>query len=519
MNDSSPPNLGLIDGVPARELLEGLGELHGSVIVADERGLVVWTSRRLDRLTGGRAESIDKPLATLCQRFVEATSPEVKAACHETVDFEQLSAQIEGVLSRLDEDETIVDCALLDDRDRSSTELSAFRVESRVEVRSKPPREDVSIPLYVIILRPRSGAHAQEPALASAPTERRQILDEHPEATLAIDPLGFINYANTRAAELLGTNHGALIDTPITIHLPMRAVAPAGANGSPQREAGEPERSVVELAQPDGHVAWIEVSSRRLEDETGAPLGRVLALRDTTQQQRMIERFRQKIHSLESYVHTVSHDLRSPLVALLGFTRLMKQDYSTRLDEKGHRFLERIEQAGTNMNRMTRDLLELSTRDTDSSSSAPLCDPRDVLIEVQAELKPRLEKLGIDLLLPSAPPLVQCDRTQLYQIFSNLIGNAVRHMGSVPNPRIEVSIGQIPEKRMIMVSDNGRGIDEDVQPTIFDAFRSIPRGDEAPSTGVGLSIVKKIARAHGGHVDVDSTPGEGATFTVVLEHH
>ncbi|MDP6977862.1 MAG: PAS domain-containing sensor histidine kinase [Myxococcota bacterium] len=518
MNDSSPPNLGLIDGVPARELLDGLGELHGSVLVTDERGLVVWTSRCLDRLTGGRVESVDKPLATLCQRFMEGTSSRSKATMAPPLDVERLSARIEGVLSQLEEGETIVDCALLDAHDRCPVELSAFRVESSIETHGKPWREAVSIPLYVVILRPRPAARTQEPAPGAIATEHRPMLDEHPEATLTIDPLGFINYTNTRAAELLGANRESLIDTPITAHLPMRAMAPAGPQENSHRDTSDPERSVVEVTQPDGQITWIEVSSRPFEDLEGAPLGRVLSLRDATQQQHMIERFKQKIHSLESYVHTVSHDLRSPLVALLGFTRLMKQDYAPRLDEKGYRFLERIEQAGTNMNRMTRDLLELSTRDADSSDTPPVCDPRDVLLEVQAELKPRLEERGISLLLPSAPPLVQCDRTQLYQIFSNLVGNAVRHMGDVPDPQIEITIGQIPEQRVIVVRDNGRGINEDVQPKIFDAFHSVPRGDEARSTGVGLSIVKKIAHAHGGRVDVESAPGEGATFTVVIEH-
>jgi signal transduction histidine kinase len=91
---------------------------------------------------------------------------------------------------------------------------------------------------------------------------------------------------------------------------------------------------------------------------------------------RVTKRFKQKIASLESYVHKVSHDLRSPLVSLLGFTRLMRQDYEMILDESGMRFLNRIEQAGSNINTMTRDLLE------ESMGQAPdrkvLFDDRDL---------------------------------------------------------------------------------------------------------------------------------------------
>ncbi len=195
----------------------------------------------------------------------------------------------------------------------------------------------------------------------------------------------------------------------------------------------------------------------------------------------------------------------------------MKQDYGKILDETGRRFLNRIEQAGANMNTMTRDLLELSIREA-PCTTAKAVDPREILLQIQAELKPRLEEQGVQLELPSSPPMIQCDRTQLYQIFSNLIGNALQHMGPCEQPRIEIEINTGADQQVIVVRDNGRGIAADAHERIFDAFHSLSRGDGRRSSGVGLAIVKKIALAHRGRIWVDSEPGHGAAFFVSLAY-
>ncbi|MCP4037746.1 MAG: ATP-binding protein, partial [bacterium] len=163
-------------------------------------------------------------------------------------------------------------------------------------------------------------------------------------------------------------------------------------------------------------------------------------------------------------------------------------------------------------------LLELSTREPSTAKSREAVDPRNVLLQIQAEMKPRLEDLAIRVVLPAEAPLIQCDRTQLYQVFSNLIGNAIQHMGQCEEPRIEVEIREEPDRRVIVVRDNGRGIDPGAHDKIFDAFHSVSREGSERSTGVGLAIVKKIALAHGGNVAVESEPGCGAAFFVTLEH-
>ena len=219
---------------------------------------------------------------------------------------------------------------------------------------------------------------------------------------------------------------------------------------------------------------------------------------------------------LEHCVNSLAHDLRSPLVALLGFSRLLRQEYDSLLDATGHHFLDRIEQAGRTMESLVHDLLELS-RIGQSGERALLVDPLGVLVQLTAELKPQLDAAGIALTLPELPPPpVYCDRTRLYQLLSNLIGNAISHMGDADDPTIRVSVCEVGNGHQISVCDNGRGIAPEHLPRIFDAFQSFPRDQGLKGTGMGLAIVRKIAEKQGGRVWVDSKPGEGAQFHVVL---
>jgi signal transduction histidine kinase len=280
------------------------------------------------------------------------------------------------------------------------------------------------------------------------------------------------------------------------------------------------EREVEEweltLTRSDGRAARLAASARtrRLDDGTFA--GTVLCMRDVTERHQAAIELSRKNAELEHCVHALAHDLRSPLVALLGFSRLLRQDYGTLLDDTGTHFVDRIEQAGRTMEDLIHDLLELSRIGQPGEQKA-LVNPANVLHQLQAELKPRLDAAGIELELPHDPPLVFCDRSRLYQVFSNLIGNAIDHMGACEKPRIAVSIFEHEEVCHITVSDSGRGIDAKHHEQVFEPFQSLgPSSDGRTGSGIGLAIVKKIAETHGGRVWLDSRCGYGTTFHVTF---
>jgi signal transduction histidine kinase len=110
-----------------------------------------------------------------------------------------------------------------------------------------------------------------------------------------------------------------------------------------------------------------------------------------------------------------------------------------------------------------------------------------------------------------------CDRTRLYQVFSNLIGNALDYMGPVSEPEIRIEVFEESGEHRIVVRDNGRGIEPAHRERIFELFQSCgPRADGRRGTGIGLAIVKKIAHSQGGRVWVESHPGHGAAFHLTL---
>lgn len=222
----------------------------------------------------------------------------------------------------------------------------------------------------------------------------------------------------------------------------------------------------------------------------------------------------QRVEELEHCLRALAHDLRSPLVSLLGFARLLRDEYGAQLDETALHFVDRIEQAGLSMENLLEELLDFS-RIGRTGEERFLVDPQPVLRQLQAELKPRLEATGTRLELPEDVPLVFGERTRLYQILSNLVRNALDHMGECASAVIRVSIRDEGDAHRISVSDNGRGVLPAERERIFELFQR-GTGCARRGSGMGLAIVRKIATTHGGRAWVESEPGAGAQFHVTL---
>jgi signal transduction histidine kinase len=217
----------------------------------------------------------------------------------------------------------------------------------------------------------------------------------------------------------------------------------------------------------------------------------------------------------EQTLRALAHDLRSPLVSVLGFSRLLRDEFGALLGERGSHFLERIGAAGRTMEHLIRDLLDFSRIGHDGELPTAV-DPLSVLQQIKAELKPRLEQARVELVLPEFPSSVRCDRTRLYQLLSNLVGNALDHMGPCESPRILVEIVESAGRHEIVVRDNGRGVPADQRDRIFELFHSVPQPGGHKGSGIGLAIVRKIAELHGGHAFCDAATDGGAAFHVVL---
>jgi protein-histidine pros-kinase len=482
MNAQDLASTQLVDGLSAKQLLEGLGRVYRLILVTDATRRIVWVSDGVSSLCGSEALSVGADARDFLARL-----PRLE--------------QVLELRSRLRNRGWLANVPLeLPTRDGESlpVEVSLLKVETA----------EPGGPLLVAVARP-VGVWAKAEAGGGF---ERELVERAPDAILVLDGDGFVVFANPAAGRLTGRDPESLVGAPAALLFgdsPSDIERIASAVG--RARSGECE---VNLCRPDDSRVPVAVTVSAFSQVEGEPR-RALFLRDATARQRAEADLTRTNEELEHCVTSLAHDLRSPLVALLGFSRLLRQEYETLLDATGRHFIDRIEQAGRTMESLVHDLLELS-RIGRSGEHLAMVDPRGVLAQLKAELKPRLDDAGIELVLQeSPPPLVFCDRTRLYQLLSNLIGNAIDHMGEPESPRIEVAVFDDEEGHHITVRDNGRGIAPDQIGRVFEPFHSHPRGGRR-GTGMGLAIVKRIAEKRGGRAWVESAPGEGAAFHVVL---
>jgi signal transduction histidine kinase/ligand-binding sensor domain-containing protein len=229
------------------------------------------------------------------------------------------------------------------------------------------------------------------------------------------------------------------------------------------------------------------------------------------ERQRLISELEAKNSELERFTYTVSHDLKAPLVTIRGFAKLVEQDASEGRLERVSADIVRIQKAAETMGLLLNQLLDLSRigRVVGPAENLPLAP----LVQEAARRVPGIEP--VKLVVAPNLPVVSGDRTRLIEVFENLLGNSVKFMGAQPSPRIEVSFRSGPEP-LIVVSDNGVGIDPRFKEKAFELFERLDK--TVPGTGVGLAIVKRIVEFHGGRIWIESTgvPGEGSRFCLTL---
>jgi signal transduction histidine kinase len=217
---------------------------------------------------------------------------------------------------------------------------------------------------------------------------------------------------------------------------------------------------------------------------------------------------------LETFVYTVSHDLRSPLTPILGYAELLQDLYREKLDDQALDFLEKIKSQGNRMMALMEDLLDLATIGRLDRPAKPV-DLQAVVQQVKKDLATSLLAAGNDVRIEELPKL-RVPSTLLSQLCDNLIGNALRYAGREGGP-IEVGGERDGSRVRFFVRDHGPGIPEEERSRIFEAFYRGSTGKSVAGTGIGLATVKKIAKLYGGNAWVEETPGGGSTFCVEME--
>lgn len=237
--------------------------------------------------------------------------------------------------------------------------------------------------------------------------------------------------------------------------------------------------------------------------------------RDLDERRRIQRELERSNQELEHFAYVASHDLQEPLRTISGFSQLLHKRYGDELDERAVRYITRTVEGTDRMSRLINDLLEYSRVDSRGRPMEPT-DLNKLLDEVKQDLETMIQDSGAKVSADHLPT-VMADRTQVAQVLSNLVRNAIKYRHEDRSPEVHVSSSQEDGSWVVSVRDNGMGIPEDQQERAFVIFqRLVPRETDDTGTGLGLAISRKIVERHGGRIWVESDGSTGSTFHFTL---
>jgi PAS domain S-box-containing protein len=228
-----------------------------------------------------------------------------------------------------------------------------------------------------------------------------------------------------------------------------------------------------------------------------------------------VKELENKNTELERFTYTVSHDLKSPIVTIVGFLGFLEEDLKKESFERIPNTINRIREAAKKMERLLSELLELSR--IGRLMNPPKDIPFGELVEETLELvHGQLTERRVEVRVEAGLPTVRVDRVRTVEVLQNLIVNAIKFMGDQEHPTIEIGMQARNDENVFFVKDNGMGVAPKFHERIFGLFNKLdPLSD---GTGIGLALVKRIVEVHGGKIWVESEVGKGATFFFTLEN-
>ena len=271
----------------------------------------------------------------------------------------------------------------------------------------------------------------------------------------------------------------------------------------------EPVRKDITILLPE--EKYIQVQTSVIYDENNELYGVVGVFHDITQI-RKLENMRTE------FVANVSHELKTPLTAISGFIETLKEG-AINDKKEASKFLDIMQANTERLNNLINDMLVISKSESkEMKLELKKVNIEKILESISSMYKERIDKKSQKLIFEIANNFTEitADEEKLIQIFSNLIDNAIKFTGQ--GGVITVKCYDVQDKIKIEVSDTGIGIPKEHLPRIFERFYRVDkaRSREMGGTGLGLAIVKHLIQLHGGTVSVESQPGRGSSFTVVL---
>ena len=262
----------------------------------------------------------------------------------------------------------------------------------------------------------------------------------------------------------------------------------------------------------DGTTFFVETSLKLVSQENKSYI--IAVARDTTERKQAEERQTKLIEQVESinrelkdFAYIVSHDLKAPLRGIKSLSKWLSDDYADKLGEKGQEQMKLLLSRVERMHNLIEGVLEYSRVGHEKENRIQINLNEQIPEVIDMVAPPE----SITITVENELPTIECEPTRIRQVFQNLLSNAVKYMDKAQGM---IKVGCVEDGAFwkFSVADNGPGIDEKHFERIFQMFQTLTSRDKFESTGVGLTVIKKIVEMYGGKIWVESQVGEGSTF-------
>lgn len=264
-----------------------------------------------------------------------------------------------------------------------------------------------------------------------------------------------------------------------------------------------------------GLKLWLETRLVPVCNDEGEAISVMAITIDVTETLNYQRQIEEHNRDLADFTYMVSHDLKAPVFTIKGMAQVLHEDYGQALGDAGNDLIKYIIDAGDRLEQLIKSVIEYSALSIRGGEMAPVA-LNGVLTKVLADQTSQIKESQAVIEVAQDLPTVQGDEIRLYQVFSNLVGNAIKYRRRDVQPRISVTaIRNGDGSVMVMVKDNGLGVPKDKLDLVFRPYQRA-HGNQVEGSGIGLACVKKIIDRLGGSVSVESAVGEGSTFIVTF---